>query len=43
MSAEDVSKLAVLEIGACREEAELTVILMHGLGANGEDLSLIHI
>ena len=39
MSAEDASKLAVLEIGAGREEAELTVILMHGLGANGEDFA----
>ena len=32
-------KLRTLEIGAGREEAELTVILMHGLGANGEDFA----
>ena len=33
----DSSELQCLEIGATREEAELTVILMHGLGADGHD------
>ena len=32
-------ELRSLEIGADREEAELTIILMHGLGANGEDFA----
>ncbi|MFT4546362.1 MAG: phospholipase/carboxylesterase [Verrucomicrobiales bacterium] len=31
------SPLSCLEIGALREEAELCVILMHGLGADGHD------
>lgn len=39
MSATDISKLEFLEIGASREEAELSIILMHGLGANGEDFA----
>ena len=29
--------LPSLEIGASREEAELCVLLMHGLGADGHD------
>jgi phospholipase/carboxylesterase len=33
----DSSELRCLEIGATREKAELTVILMHGLGADGHD------
>ena len=33
----DLPKLRAIEIGAGREEAELTIILMHGLGATGED------
>lgn len=31
--------LPYLEIGASREEAEMSVILMHGLGADGHDFS----
>ncbi len=30
--------LACLEVGASRENAGLSVILMHGLGADGHDL-----
>ncbi len=37
MSIADSSELQYLEIGATREEAELCVILMHGLGADGHD------
>lgn len=33
------SLLPRLEVGASREEAELTVILMHGLGADGHDFA----
>ncbi len=33
------SLLPVLEVGAPREEAELSVILMHGLGADGHDFA----
>ena len=35
----DLPKLKTLEIGAGREEAELSIILMHGLGATGEDFA----
>jgi len=31
--------LPCLEFGASREDAELTVLLMHGLGANGHDFA----
>lgn len=37
MEMADSSELRCLEIGAIREEAELCVILMHGLGADGHD------
>lgn len=39
MSETEGMRLRTLEIGAGREEAELSVILMHGLGANGEDFA----
>ncbi|MGJ8725199.1 MAG: alpha/beta hydrolase [Roseibacillus sp.] len=39
MSETDLPKLRILEIGAGREEAELLIILMHGLGATGEDFA----
>ena len=35
----DLPKLRTLEVGAGREEAEVSIILMHGLGANGEDFA----
>jgi len=36
---EENSPLQFLEIGAPREEAELCVVLMHGLGADGHDFA----
>lgn len=39
MSGTDSSQLRTLEIGSSCEEAEMVVILMHGLGANGEDFA----
>lgn len=33
------SPLSTIEIGATREEADLTIILMHGLGADGHDFA----
>ncbi|MGB1129300.1 MAG: alpha/beta hydrolase [Haloferula sp.] len=35
----EMDQRASLEIGASREEAELSVILMHGLGADGHDFA----
>lgn len=35
----DTRTLPVLEIGAANDEAELSVILMHGLGADGHDFA----
>lgn len=37
MEIDDSAKLEFLEIGAARGDAELCVILMHGLGADGYD------
>lgn len=37
MTIENLSVLPHIEIGASKEEAELCVILMHGLGADGHD------
>jgi phospholipase/carboxylesterase len=37
MGMADSSELRCLEIGTGREEAELCVVLMHGLGADGHD------
>ena len=37
MEMADSSELRVLEVGAAQDEAELCVILMHGLGADGHD------
>lgn len=33
------SPLSTIEIGSTREEADLTIILMHGLGADGHDFA----